>query len=101
MSLNYGKDYTGLKFGHLTVTSFFPTEENRGSWLCECDCGNKNVVVHTSDLYSGIISSCGCRGYPDGYKIIKASSYTYIDNEIIYDIQTKLRMQQFYLQKIF
>ena len=85
MSSNYGKDYTGLKFGHLTVTSFFPTEETKGSWKCKCDCGNE-VVVYTNDLSSRRIESCGCRlkDYPYTYRTVKMSENTYIYSDIVY-----------------
>ncbi|WP_289265707.1 hypothetical protein [Dubosiella newyorkensis] len=86
MSLNYGKDYTGLKFGHLTVTSFFPTEETKGSWNCKCDCGNDNIVVYTNDLSNKRITSCNCtlKEYPYEHRTEKVSKYTFIYNDIVH-----------------
>ncbi len=57
------KDLTGQKFGRLTVIERAGSRAwGRGShatWLCECECGNKCVVVG-SQLLSGITQSCGC-----------------------------------------
>lgn len=52
------KDLTGLKFNRLTVIKMLwdckPTK-----CVCECDCGNKCVVINTQ-LTSGKTQSCGC-----------------------------------------
>jgi len=56
-------DYSGLKFGKLTVVG--PTEppERKKSgalkWLCRCECGGLSKPV-ISALKSGAIKSCGC-----------------------------------------
>lgn len=56
-------DYTGKKYGYLTVIKFIgkvkKTKGNNYIWLCKCQCGNeKNLNIH--DVKRGGISSCGC-----------------------------------------
>lgn len=53
-------DLTGQKFGRLTVIKRVGnTKWGTALWLCQCECGNENVVK-TSDLKSGHTKSCGC-----------------------------------------
>lgn len=48
-------DITMHKFGHLT-----PIEHlYRGTWLCQCDCGNI-CEMNSYDLRKGRVMSCGC-----------------------------------------
>lgn len=55
------EDLTGLKFGKLTVISFYGVKNKKSYWLCECDCEDKNQKVARSDqLKDGITKSCGC-----------------------------------------
>lgn len=54
----------GQKFGKLTVlneaTPFrLPSGQTNRAYLCECECGNKNVV-RVMHLIRGRIKSCGC-----------------------------------------
>lgn len=54
------KDLTGQKFGKLTVIKRAENDKyGRSMWLCECDCGGKNVVLGYY-LKAGRIKSCGC-----------------------------------------
>ncbi len=57
------KDLTGKRFGRLVVTHLDGRKEDRHNrpllWGCECDCGNKALVV-SGDLTSGDTKSCGC-----------------------------------------
>lgn len=46
------EDLTRQKFGHLTVKYFnsnYITKNGNivGRWMCECDCGNPNLVATT------------------------------------------------------
>lgn len=53
-------DLTSNKYGRLTVISrAVNSSDNRTSWLCLCDCGNKSIV-RGNYLKSGKTSSCGC-----------------------------------------
>ena len=57
-------DLTGQKFGRLTVLYRYgyskgKSKTKRITWMCECDCGNKKVIIG-EDLKSGSTKSCGC-----------------------------------------
>ena len=59
------ENLVGRKYGRLTVIKQVDQPETRKNknrfWLCACDCGSsKEVIVSTSDLNSGHVSSCGC-----------------------------------------
>ena len=55
------KDFTGLKYGRLTVIEFTGKRAKNGHkiWRCKCDCGNI-CDVQSSNLTSGNTLSCGC-----------------------------------------
>jgi len=58
-------DLTDKKFGRLIVLSYVGCnrpdriKKKNHQWKCECDCGNKTVVLG-DNLRSGKTSSCGC-----------------------------------------
>jgi hypothetical protein len=52
-------DLTGQKFGRLTVLHYSHTIDQKAMWQCECECGNKPIIVAAS-LRSGHTKSCGC-----------------------------------------
>ena len=57
-------DLTGQRFGRLTVVEKKGSREYRPGryriyWRCKCDCGNE-CYVHTTDLRTGKVKSCGC-----------------------------------------
>lgn len=37
-------DLTGQRYGSLTVLKRVPSEDNRSTWLCLCDCGRTRIV---------------------------------------------------------
>lgn len=50
----------GKKFGRLTILSLERKDKNNKKYyLCECECGNKEVIRYDS-LTSGRTTSCGC-----------------------------------------
>ena len=53
------KDYTGRRFGKVTVVSFKGRENHHTLWNCKCDCGNE-FVTYTNLLTTGAVVSCGC-----------------------------------------
>ena len=53
------KDYTGQKFGRLTVLEFAGRNGSLRMWRCQCDCGNIHIVGQTR-LQKGLTTSCGC-----------------------------------------
>ncbi len=56
----YLKNITGQRFGRLIVLSLSGmSKHSKALWLCECECGNKKVLV-AGDLQSGRSKSCGC-----------------------------------------
>ena len=58
--LRQAKDFTGKRFGRLTVKKKVGRDIYRSSiWECLCDCGNICTVRHQS-LKSGVTQSCGC-----------------------------------------
>lgn len=57
------KDYTGKRFGQLTVLGYWGKKDGMHRWECQCDCGNITVVGQTL-LQSGKTKSCGCLGHP-------------------------------------
>ena len=53
------KEYTGQKFGRLTVLGYAGKKSGQRMWKCRCDCGNICTVRQTK-LQSGLTVSCGC-----------------------------------------
>lgn len=54
-------DLTGKKFGRLTVKYKFDEKiNNQIVWVCDCDCGTKDVKVIGRNLRDGCTKSCGC-----------------------------------------
>jgi len=53
-------DETGNKYGLLTVVKYAYTKNKRAYWVCNCDCGNKNIIVQGKYLRNGDTKSCGC-----------------------------------------
>ena len=52
-------DLTGKKFGKLEVIGVHDTGSRKTYYVCQCDCGNINVV-RADALISGATKSCGC-----------------------------------------
>lgn len=58
-------DLSGRRFGRLLVGKQGQPRKSKSNylyvvWLCDCDCGNKNVPVTASNLRKGDTKSCGC-----------------------------------------
>lgn len=49
---------------------YYQTKNKRSLWLCDCDCGKKNIVVYASNLLSGKSTSCGCNRHINRQKRI-------------------------------
>lgn len=59
------KDYTGHKFGKLTVLEMlYNYKENVTYCRCKCDCGNE-IITRANGLASGNTTSCGCIHSPN------------------------------------
>lgn len=52
-------DYSGYRFGRLTVLCYSHSKRGQSFWVCKCDCGNITTVVQ-GNLKSGKTKSCGC-----------------------------------------
>ena len=52
-------DYSGQKFGRLTVLSRAENKNGRTMFNCVCECGNKKAIWIES-LKNGSTKSCGC-----------------------------------------
>ena len=52
-------DRTGVRYGRLVALKLHGKRGKRLTWLCQCDCSQKIVVVG-DDLTSGHSQSCGC-----------------------------------------
>ena len=68
-NVNKVKDLTGQKFNRLTVLGRDVERDMKDKesgnkvrvhWLCDCDCGVKNISVDSYQLKSGHTKSCGC-----------------------------------------
>lgn len=53
------KELTGQRFGRLVVLERAGSNEGHALWLCQCDCGQKKVVLGKL-LCNGKTQSCGC-----------------------------------------
>jgi len=54
-------DITGQTFGRLTVLRRIGRNSGHATWLCRCNCPQRNkVVVCGSHLHRGETKSCGC-----------------------------------------
>ncbi len=53
------EDYSGYRFGKLTVLCYSHTKNGQSFWVCNCDCGNVTTVGQ-GNLKSGKTKSCGC-----------------------------------------
>ena len=53
------KDYTGVRFGMLTVLRPAYIKKGHKYYTCRCDCGNE-IAVRASYFKTGHTKSCGC-----------------------------------------
>lgn len=60
-----GKNIEGKKFGKLTVVRLYSVTNRIKRWLCDCDCGNTNIIVSENVLVNGLKWSCGNCRYDD------------------------------------
>jgi hypothetical protein len=69
-------DLTNKKFGKLTVIEYNGRGKYHNEWLCQCDCGNPNLIkVTESNLATGNTKSCGCLRIESGKKFKKYNQY--------------------------
>lgn len=70
----------GVKFNKLTVVERGEDIRRKTAWLCNCECGNKNILVIGEYLKSNRTKSCGCINKP-GLKIQSNIPIIQIDKE--------------------
>lgn len=88
------KDLTNEVFGMLTVVKGL----GDGIWLCECSCGNQNLVrMTTRQLKIRANPNCGCAERLEIYK--ENNPFTYADNNttIVYAFNTGTK---FYIDSV-
>lgn len=93
-------DLTGQKFGKLTVIEraenyIYPNGKGIAvQWLCNCDCGNKNIIVASASLRKGLTKSCGCMKSEVTYQIKKKYNQYNLSGE--YGIGYTSKGEEFY-----
>lgn len=65
---NHFIDYTGQKFGKLTITKLIEHTPGNIKWLCKCDCGGEIILPSHS---VGRTLSCGCLRSAGEAKIVE------------------------------
>ena len=62
----------GNKYGRLTVKRRAEnSKSNQVQWYCDCDCGEKDIIVRGTSLRSGETKSCGCLARETAYLLKK------------------------------
>lgn len=83
----------GQKFGHLTVIKLDEEKtktSKRTHWICECDCGSKNIEISGHNLISRDTKSCGCvrsKGEEKIAKILTENNISFLREYCIKDYQ--------------
>ena len=55
------KTYEGKKYGKLLIKKMLYNYKNGFTYcLCDCDCGNKGIIIRCENIVSGNTKSCGC-----------------------------------------
>lgn len=71
-------DMIGKRFGKLKAIKYM----GKKSWLCECDCGNKKIILG-ANLRNGSTLSCGCINYSTTKEhLIEVSNKYYSEHNI-------------------
>jgi len=78
-------DLKEQRFGKLVVKEMSGKNKyNSVLWLCDCDCGKKNVTVNGANLRRGFTTSCGCKVKEQISKIAKHNQkYFNFDRRLI------------------
>ena len=94
------EDLVGKIFGLLSVKEFYGLIDHKRYWLCDCECGKKDVLAYTKQLKNGTKKSCGCLKKRSGYILGKSNkkSNTY-DLSGEYGIGYDINGNEFYFDK--
>ena len=79
-------DLTGQRFGMITVKQKGINPHKNKSrhtyWVCDCDCGRKDILIDGEQLKNGHTKSCGCINYSIGEQnielLLKENNISYI-----------------------
>lgn len=75
------KEFVGMRFGRLVVTTYAGKRGGMHRWRCRCDCG-KDTVVGQTLLQTGKTKSCGCLGasrYKENLKLCLGTSVALLE----------------------
>ena len=61
--MNPKHNLIGQRFGKLTVVKQSPSHQGRSMWLCNCDCGNKKVIMGHSIKTCKTMSCGSCASF--------------------------------------
>ena len=90
------KDWTGYRFGRLTVIQKAADRNGMYHWLCKCDCGiEKEICIY--HLKNGNTKSCGCLHKEIVRKKPYEALYNHFirNNSLIRRIECNLTFEQF------
>lgn len=76
------KNFTGKRFGKLTVTGYVGKQAGMHRWKCLCDCGKESIVGQTL-LQCGKTKSCGClqaQALKRNLKLFEGTSITKLES---------------------
>lgn len=82
-------DLIGQRFNRLLVVEKIGTINQKVMWKCKCDCGNF-VNVHTSNLRSNRVKSCGCYKLD---KLVKRSTKHNQRHTRLYEVWKSLKQR--------
>lgn len=94
------KDLTGQRFGRLTVVERAEdyvepkSGRHRARWLCNCDCGNKTIILDCNLMKKNGTKSCGCLRQNFAYNLNK--SYNTYDLSGEFGIGYTSKGEEFY-----
>ena len=93
---NNAVDLEGIRFGKL-VAKEKTDKKFPGSgcvvWRCECDCGNKQAYVLSTNLLRGVRTSCGCefsQGETKTQKVLENLGISFIKNKTFDDCRNPI-----------
>ena len=86
------KNLIGQKFGKLIVKKRSQRKDSNGQyyWICDCDCGSKNIEISGHNLISRDTKSCGCvrsKGEEKIAKILTENNISFLREYCIKDYQ--------------
>ena len=64
------RDLAGQRFGRLLALRHVGFSSHHALWECQCDCGNKIVVLRTGLCARGNTRSCGCLRRENSRKLL-------------------------------